>query len=90
LVRALDLLEYWRREHRRQQRRQERAQEKTEEAPRATDVPLTENIAEGQFNALKTLMTGGGGADASVAKIPEHLREAIRWAEAEKEKRGLT
>lgn len=52
-------------------------------------MPLSENVAEGQFQALRSMMVGPAGATADVMSIPVHLREAIKWAEAEKEKRGI-
>jgi len=52
-------------------------------------VPLSENVAEGQFQTLRSMMVGPAGNTGEVGSIPEHLRDAIRWAEAEKEKRGM-
>ena len=62
---------------------------KEEEEERMPWMPLSENVAEGQFQAMRSMMVGPAGANAEVASIPEHLREAIRWAESEKEKRGI-
>ena len=91
MSRGLELLEYWRRVAEKQNKnthpRSEQLQEVEDELPHA---PLTEGTAESQFNTLRTLMTAGGGAYAEPSKIPENLREAIRWAESEKEKRGMS
>jgi hypothetical protein len=47
--------------------------------------PLTEKEAEAQ------MQTGGSmpGVDPNVSRMPEHLREIVRWAEEKKAVHGL-
>jgi hypothetical protein len=90
---ALDLLEYWRRVNRLEEQAAKTGKTPVEMAEAEEQYPArlpSEQQMEGQFGALTQIMSGPGGANAQVSKIPEHLREAIRWAEEEKGKRGMS
>jgi hypothetical protein len=85
LKRVLELLAYARRENEGKSSKSETGQQ--EEAPPTTWTPPTEAIAESQFALTQAMVPPG--LVGREARIPEHYREAIRWAEFEKEKRGL-
>jgi hypothetical protein len=79
------LLEYWRRVNKRERQAAKGksvVEEEPEQQAEPRAEPLTEAEAESQFAQAQAMFEMGG-------RIPEHLREAIRWAEAEKEKRGI-
>jgi len=91
LKRGMELLEFFRREAEAQAKANEKARGgKGESVQIGTSEPawqpLDEAAAESQF-AMAQLMVPPSVLGRST--IPEHLRDAIRWAEAEKEKRGL-
>jgi hypothetical protein len=50
-------------------------------------APPSEKDAESQFAMTQMLVPMGMVGREN--RIPEHLRDAIRWAEEQKEKRGL-
>lgn len=92
LDRAFLLLRYARKEQEAARRAAAgKGSEEEEASASAEDWPgVTEAVAETQVQGLKNFLSKYERSPLGVAgAIPERFREAIRWAEAEREKRRM-
>lgn len=92
LCRAIELLEYWRREAKAQldamkQTGRKPSVEEDIEVPEFNQPD--EDTLTGQFNAMPRANAMQPGFDQNISRIPQHLRDMIMWAEEVKAKRGL-
>jgi hypothetical protein len=61
------------------------------EPEESTWEPPSEGVANAQMMGLKSFLSKFGASPLGMGgRIPTELREAIKWAEAEKEKRGMS
>lgn len=94
LVRALDLLEFWRREAEAQIKAMRNARNGVPEqvAANLDYRELSEQEAEDQMRFMPMRvgsLPGQEGMDPTISRIPEELRDMIRYAEDFKAKRRV-
>jgi hypothetical protein len=89
LDRAMELMEYWRREAVARNSSSTNVSSERQVQERSSWVPLTEAEAEAQMMMTPRSGENMAGMDPSVTRMPESLREMVRWAEDKKTKHRL-
>lgn len=90
LCRAIELLEYWRREAKWQLDAIKKAgSEQSKEIDVPGFVPLDEDAAMSQFNQIPRANMMQPGMEQSIERIPKEFRDMIDFAEDFKQKRRL-